>query len=236
MATPGRRGTYDGVLNDINARGVTEAHALAALHGAKSGPVAEGNTGGGAGMIAYEFKGGTGTSSRIIHIAGRDYTVGVLVQANHGTRDLLEICGAPVGKFLRNDLVNPRETGSIIVVIATDAPLMPHQLDRVARRGAIGIARNGTMGGHSSGDIFLAFSTANGQRMPWRAPDVMDVQMLSDLHLDKIYAAAVQATEEAVINAMLAAEDRIAVKPAGLMVRAIDHAALMATLATHRIL
>ncbi|MEZ5793214.1 DmpA family aminopeptidase [Albidovulum sp.] len=215
--------TYDGVLNDINARAVTEEHARAALDAAAAGPVAEGNVGGGAGMIAYEFKGGTGTASRQIAVAGNSYTLGVLVQANHGTRAWLEISGVPVGREMGGDLVFGRDQGSIIVVIATDAPLLPHQLDRLARRGGIGIGRNGTKGGHSSGDIFLAFSTANPQDNPWNAPDLMELNALKDTHLDLFYAAVVQATEEAVVNAMIAATDRVAVKPAGKTVRAIDH-------------
>lgn len=225
--------TYDGVLNDINARAVTEDHARAALDSAAAGPVAEGNVGGGAGMIAYEFKGGTGTASRIVEVAGNSYALGVLVQANHGIRDWLEISGVPVGREMRDDLIHSREQGSIIVVIATDAPLLPHQLDRLARRGSIGIGRNGSNGGHSSGDIFMAFSTANGQENPWRAPDVMDLQALKDSHLDALYSAVVHATEEAVVNSMIAAEDRIAVKPAGLLVRAIDHARLREVLRAH---
>ncbi len=219
--------TYDGVLNDINARGVTEAHARAALDNAAPGPVAEGNSGGGTGMIAYEFKGGTGTASRQVEAGGESYSLGVLVQANHGARDTFEVRGVPVGRHLRDHLVHPRETGSIIVVIATDAPLLPHQLNRLARRGSIGIGRGGTCGGHSSGDIFLAFSTANPVDYPWHAPDVMTLSALSDLHLDAFYLAAVQAVEEAVLNAMISAESRTAIKPAGTDVCAIDHAALM---------
>ncbi|MBM1635181.1 P1 family peptidase [Sulfitobacter mediterraneus] len=224
--------TYDGVLNDINARGVTEAHAIGALNAAVTGPVPEGNTGGGTGMIAYEFKGGTGTASRQLDIAGQGYTLGVLVQANHGSRDDLQVSGFPVGQQMRDNLVHPRETGSIIVVIATDAPLLPHQLNRVARRGAIGIGRNGTSGGHSSGDIFLAFSTANPQSNPWHAPDVMDLRALKDTHLDAIYQATVQAIEEAVLNAMIAADSCTAVKPQGQLVAAIDHDHLCRLLAT----
>jgi L-aminopeptidase/D-esterase-like protein len=219
--------TYDGVLNDINARGITEAHVRSALDAAAPGPVAEGNVGGGTGMIAYEFKGGTGSASRQVTVAGVSYDLGVLVQANHGARDALQISGVPVGAYMREDLVYPRETGSIIVVIATDAPLLPHQLDRLARRGSIGIGRGGTSGGHSSGDIFLAFSTANPQRNPWYADDVMTLYALKDTHMDMLYSAAVQATEEAVVNAMVAARDRLAVKPAGKLVRAIDQAHLM---------
>lgn len=225
--------TYDGVLNDITARGVTEDHVRAALDAAAPGPVAEGNTGGGAGMIAYEFKAGTGTASRKVTVAGQDYTVGVLVQANHGRRDWFEVQGVPVGREINDDLVTPRDQGSIIVVIATDAPLLPHQLNRVARRGTVGIGRNGTKGGHSSGDIFLAFSTANGQDNPWNAPDMMDLKCLKDGHLDEFYEAAVQATEESVLNAMIAAETRDAVKPEGKVVRAIDHDRLMSVLRKH---
>ncbi len=222
--------TYDGVLNDINARGVTEHHAIAALDSAAGGAVAEGNVGGGTGMIAYEFKGGTGTASRIVNAAGTDHVLGVIVQANHGTRDWFEVSGVPVGRHLRDDLIFDREQGSIIIVIATDAPLLPHQLNRLARRGAIGIGRNGSKGGHSSGDIFLAFTTANGVDYPWHAPDLITMEALNDLHLDRFYEACVQAIEEAVLNAMIAAEDRVAIKPAGKMVRAIDHQKLMQVL------
>lgn len=226
--------TYDGVLNDINARGVTEAHARAALDSAAAGPVAEGNVGGGAGMIAYEFKGGTGTASRHVSVAGGAYTLGVLVQANHGTRPAFEIAGVPVGQAIPEDRVQAEEMGSIIVVIATDAPLLPHQLNRLARRGGLGIGRGGTTGGHNSGDIFLAFSTANPQQNPWHAPDVMTLAALKDSHLDAFYTAVVEATEEAVLNAMIAAEDRVAVKPQGLRVRAIDHDRLRAVMASAR--
>jgi len=219
--------TYDGSLNDINARGVQEHHVLEALNTATDGPIAEGNVGGGTGMIAYEFKGGTGTASRTITVAGVEYTLGVLLQANHGIRNWFEVSGVPVGQHMRDDLLFEKEQGSIIVVIATDAPLLPHQLNRLARRGSIGIGRNGTKGGHSSGDIFMAFSTANGQDNPWHTPDVMTLSALSDAHLDLFYEAVVQATEEAVLNAMVAAQTRTAVKPAGKIVRAIDHAKLV---------
>ena len=142
--------TYDGVLSDINARPVTEAHVRVALTSARGGPVPEGNVGGGTGMICYQFKGGTGTASRRITIAGRSYTVACLVQANHGIRDWLTIMGVPVGRHMPLEAapMGERETGSIIGVIATDLPLAPHQLQRVARRGALGIARGGTIGGN----------------------------------------------------------------------------------------
>ncbi|WP_299655980.1 P1 family peptidase [uncultured Jannaschia sp.] len=214
--------TYDGILNDINAQAITEQHVLAALDTAVSGPVEEGNVGGGTGMIAYEYKGGTGTSSRQVEIVGEDYMIGVLVQANHGMRDWLRVSGIPVGQYLRDDLLLERETGSVIVVIATDCPLLPHQLDRVARRGAIGISQNGTVGGNSSGDIFLAFTTARSMRIDREAPVRQSFDALDDRHLDTIYAASVQAIEEAVVNAMVAAEDRVAVKPPGRMVKAMN--------------
>ena len=214
--------TYDGILNDILAQSLTEAHVLAALDGAASGPVAEGNTGGGAGMIAYEFKAGTGTASRRVSAAGGDWTLGALVQANHGTRDWLEVSGRPVGREMREDLLHERERGSIIVVIATDCPLSPLQLDRLARRAGLGIGRNGTKGGNGSGDIFLAFTTANPFPVPAEAPAMLNLRVLNDAHIDPLFEAAVQAVEEAVVNAMVAAEDRVALKPAGRIVRAIN--------------
>jgi L-aminopeptidase/D-esterase-like protein len=159
--------------------------------------------------------------------AGGDWTLGVLVQANHGVRDWLEIGGVPVGQVLRHGRQSGRDTGSIIVVIATDCPLLPHQLDRLARRATLGIGRNGTAGGNGSGDIFLAFSIANALPVPASAPDVLNLQALNDRCIDPLYRAAVQATEEAVVNALVAAEDRVAVKPTGQVVPAIDTDALL---------
>ena len=161
--------TYDGLLNDINGQHITQEHVFRALDGAAAGPVAEGNVGGGMGMVAYGFKGGTGTASRRIDIGGAQYTVGALVQANHGQRDWLTIAGRPIGKQLSQPDPGLCERGSIIVILATDLPLAPHQLQKLARRGAIGIGRNGTIGGNSSGDIFLAFSTANPHPMRHQA-------------------------------------------------------------------
>nr|WP_260842008.1 P1 family peptidase [Siminovitchia fortis] len=149
--------TYDGVLNDINGQHIQEEHVMAAIQSAESGPVAEGNVGGGTGMICYEFKGGTGTSSRVVNIGGEPYAVGALVQANHGIRDWLTILGVPVGEHLSENKVLSAEQGSIDVIIGTDIPMLPHQLKRVAKRAAIGIGRNGTPGGNDSGDISLAF-------------------------------------------------------------------------------
>jgi D-aminopeptidase len=218
--------TYDGLLNDINGQHVTEADALAALDGARGGPVAEGNVGGGTGMIAYEFKGGTGTSSRRVRVGGSAGVVATLVQANHGVRDWLTILGVPVGRHLREGRLLERERGSVIVVIGTDLPLLPLQLRRLAKRAAIGIGRGGTPGGNNSGDIFLAFGVANPIELPQRGAAAWTLQALNDEFLDPVFEATVQAVEEAVVNAMLAAEDMPTVRPTGRVVRAIDAAAL----------
>lgn len=201
--------TFDGILNDINGQAVTEADVRAALDTASTGPVAEGNTGGGTGMIAYGFKGGTGTASRKVTIGDRYYTVGVLVQANHGQRDWLTICGVPVGRHIIDDTKASRlpERGSIIAVVATDIPMAPHQLKRVARRCTIGIGRNGTPGGNNSGDIFLAFSTANAAPYASASTKLRTLEMLDDGLFDAVYMAVVDCVDEAVVNAMLAAED-----------------------------
>lgn len=216
--------TYDGVLNDINGLHVTEAHARAAIDAAQLGPVPEGNTGGGAGMIAYEFKGGTGTSSRVIDIDGQTFTMGALVQANHGIRPWLTVAGVPVGREMTDDRVPglDHETGSIIVVLATDLPLLPGQLERIARRASIGIGRAGTPGGNNSGDIFLAFSTANDRRLPQMSGTWHTMAALNDERLDPVYLAAVEAIDEAVLNAMCMAEDVPFARPAKGICRAID--------------
>lgn len=214
--------TYDGVLNDINALHVQPEHAIAALNAASFGPVAEGSTGGGNGMICYEFKGGTGTSSRRIEIGGQSYTVAALVQANHGIRPWLTILGRPVGQLMPEDALYATEMGSIIVVVATDAPLSGLSLRQVAKRAAIGIGRGGTPGGNNSGDIFMAFSTANPGPVPQFAPAVLTKQELNGEHIDPLYLASVQAVEEAIVNAMVAGEDVATFKPAGHICRAID--------------
>jgi D-aminopeptidase len=220
--------TYDGILNDINGQHVTEGHALAALEAAEPGPVQEGNSGGGTGMVAYEFKGGTGTSSREISIAGDSFTVAALVQANHGIRPWLTVLGVPVGQHLMQDRLDlSSELGSIIVMLGTDVPMLPHQLRRLAKRAAIGVGRGGTPGGNNSGDMFLAFSTANPGPMPQLAPARLKLDYINDEEFDPIYLAAVQAIEEAVINAMVAAEDMPSLRPAGKICRAIDHQQLV---------
>ncbi len=215
--------TYDGVLNDINAMHVTEQDALCALQNATGGNIAEGCVGGGTGMIAYGFKGGTGTASRVVDVEGETYTVAALVQANHGVRPWFKVLGAPIGRYLTDDdLMEQKEMGSIIVVLATDAPMLPHQLKRMAKRAAIGIGRNGSPGGNNSGDIFLAFSTANRQPLPQLSPSYTNMTCLNDERFDEFYLAAVESVEESVVNAMLAAEDTPTFKPAGLNVKAID--------------
>ncbi|TGD64749.1 S58 family peptidase [Tabrizicola sp. WMC-M-20] len=214
--------TYDGVLNDINALHVTPDHAIAALNARTSGPVAEGSTGGGNGMIAYEFKGGTGTSSRRVPISGQAYTVAALVQANHGIRPWLTILGRPIGHLMPDGALQSAEMGSIIVILATDAPLSGLSLRQLAKRAAIGIGRGGTPGGNNSGDIFLAFSTANQGPMPQCAPAMLTKQELNIERLDPLYLAAVEAIEEAVINALVAGEDVETVKPAGRICPAMD--------------
>ena len=219
--------TYDGVLNDINGLHITEEHALAALNSARSGPVEEGNVGGGAGMIAYEWKGGTGTSSRRVSTGGREGIVAALVQANHGRGPWLTVLGVPVGKVLLPEPLWVKETGSIIVVLATDLPMLPHQLRRLAKRASIGIGRGGTPGGNSSGDIFLAISTANAMPSPELAPPVWRFDALNDELFDPVYLAAVEAIEEAIVNAMLAAEDTPALHPPGKVVRALPHDRLL---------
>jgi D-aminopeptidase len=196
--------TYDGYLNDTHGFHVRDEHVFAALDSAKSGAVAEGNVGGGTGMCCFEFKGGIGTASRTLAMRHENYTLGVLVQANFGNRLQLQVAGVPVGREIPEGAYRSRETGSIIIVVATDAPLLPHQLKRLARRAALGLARTGSTAGNGSGDIFVAFSTANPQAA---APTgLVNLTMLPNERLNAVFEATVQATEEAIINAMVAAE------------------------------
>lgn len=196
--------TYDGYLNDVNGFHVTAEHAFHALDSAKGGPVAEGGVGGGTGMVCYEFKGGTGTASRLLAAKSGGYTVGVLVQANCGLRRQLTIAGIPMGREIAEPAVWSRETGSIIIVVATDAPLLPHQLKRLARRASLGLARTGSVSGNGSGDLFLAFSTANFAA--GTSEGVVPVNMLPNDDMNGLFEATVQATEEAIINTLAAAE------------------------------
>jgi D-aminopeptidase len=226
--------TWDGSLNDINGFHVKPEHVFAALEGAVGGPVPEGNVGGGTGMICYEFKCGTGTASRRVSEAAGGYTVGVLVQANHGRRAELRIAGVPVGRELPS---SPRasargdapELGSIIIVIATDAPLLPHQLERLSRRAALGLARTGATSGNGSGDIFLAFSTANPGAAS--SPEVAQVSMLSNTRISALFTATVEATDEAIVNALVAAETMTGVE--GRTVEALPHDRLRQILARY---
>ncbi len=196
--------TYDGYLNDTHGFHVHEKHVFAALESAKGGAVAEGNVGGGTGMTCFEFKGGIGTSSRKLDAKQGGYTVGVLVQSNFGLRPQLQIAGVPVGKEITEGAYRSRESGSIIIVIATDAPLLPHQLKRLARRAALGLARTGSTAGNGSGDIFLAFSTANPGAAKGDGPVALTV--LPNERMNALFEATVQATEEAIINTLVAAE------------------------------
>jgi len=199
--------TWDGFLNDINGFHVQEADAFAALEAAKGGPVAEGGVGGGTGMVCYGFKGGIGTSSR----KAEAYTVGVLVQCNCGRRAQLRIAGAPVGleitgnePYASNFRHAGEDVGSIIIVVATDAPLLPHQMKRLARRASLGLARTGSISGNGSGDIFIAFSTANADA--GRTAGLAKLTMLPNDEMNRLFEATVEATEEAIVNAMVGAE------------------------------
>ncbi len=195
--------TWDGYLNDVNGFHVRAEHVQKALESAAGGAIAEGSVGGGTGMIAYEFKGGTGTASRVVPgKKGPSYTVGVLVQANCGLRRQLMVAGVPVGQEIPENAIFSKETGSIIIVIATDAPLLPHQLKRLARRATHGLARTGATSGNGSGDIFVAFSTANPGAADPEEP-VRTVGTIPNDRIDPLFNAVVHATEEAIINALV---------------------------------
>lgn len=226
--------TYDGDLNDINGFHVKKSHVIDALENAKSGRVAEGNVGGGTGMICHQFKGGIGTSSRQLTIDRQSYTVGVLVQANYGSRSTFTIAGVPLGDKL-TDLMpvfrsSDQSTGSIIAVVATDAPLLPHQLERLARRVPIGISKLGGYGSNSSGDIFIAFSTAN----PGAAgrEGVMKTDMVPNDAMSPLFLATAQATEEAIVNALVAAKTMTGIN--GNTVYALPHDRLIEILKEHK--
>jgi D-aminopeptidase len=218
--------TWDGDLNDINGFHVRPEHVDRALDTARAGPVAEGNVGAGTGTTCHEFKCGIGTASRRLQVAGREYTLGALVQANYGTRETLRITGVPVGQELpvdRDGKPPAGDTGSIIIVIATDAPLLPHQLKRLARRASLGLARMGSYSGNGSGDIFIAFSTANAAALG--GAELVQSASLGNDSLDGLFDATVQATEEAIVNAMVAARDMQGTE--GHFARALPHDALV---------
>ena len=213
--------TYDGLMNDMDGFHIRPEHLRAALDGATGGPVAEGGVGGGTGSVCHEFKGGIGTSSRVVPAALDGYTVGVLVQASYGKRAWLRVDGVPVGAEIGVDevpspyrerdalnMVNPPGSGSIIVVIASDAPLLPHQCERLAQRAGLGIARAGGTGGTTSGDLFVAFSTGN--RLPIDDEDhpltrIYDVRAVGEGVIDALFDGVIEATEEAIVNALVAA-------------------------------
>ncbi len=213
--------TYDGFLNDINGFHINKNHVFQALDSAKTGAIAEGSVGGGTGMTAHRFKGGTGTASRVLEARFGGYTVGVLVQANYGTRQFFSVAGVPVGKEITDLLptegkesanllpferkVGDEGQGSIIVVVATDAPLLPHQLKRLVQRVSLGIGNVGGRGENSSGDIFIAFSTANAAEAS-KDNNIANLTMLPNERINPLFWATAQATEEAIVNAMVAAE------------------------------
>ena len=233
--------TYDGALNDINGQHVRREHVDAAIASASGEPVREGNVGGGTGMICHEFKGGTGTASRVVD--GR--TVGALVQANHGRRERLTVDGVPVGRELPTsaipsawddeERVGLAGSGSIIVVLATNAPLLPHQLERVAQRAGLGIARAGGAGEHSSGDLFIAFSTGNrGALASYKTEgpaEPVSLTMLPDARISDLFWAAIEATEEAILNALVAAVTMTGRD--GLTAHALPHDELVAIMARY---
>jgi D-aminopeptidase len=225
--------TYDGVLNDINGFHVTPEDAIRALDQASSGPVAEGNVGGGTGMICYEFKCGTGTSSRRLAAKDGGHTVGVLVQANHGLRHQLQVAGVPVGKLIPENAPYSKgrdfdnEQGSIIIVVGTDAPLLPHQLKRLAKRAALGLARTGSRAGNGSGDIFVAFSTAN-REAPKLGQALATATFVPNDRIGALFSAVVLATEEAIVNALVAGETMTGVE--GRRIEGIPHDKLQAVL------
>lgn len=225
--------TYDGYLNDINGFHVKKEHVFSALNSAKTGSIAEGNIGGGTGMVSHGFKAGTGTSSRVLEARFGGYTVGVLVQANYGSRQLFTVAGVPVGREITDLQMKPGQpgmasmhkkvdegAGSIIVVLATDAPLLPHQLKRIAHRISLGIGRVGGRGENSSGDIFIAFSTANAAEVA-KNEGIANIQMLPNDRINMLFWATAQATEEAIVNALVAAETMTGYK--GNTVYALPH-------------
>jgi len=221
--------TYDGYLNDINGFHVTENHVFAALDSARSGPVAEGNVGGGTGMVCYEFKGGIGTASRKLRDSDGGFVLGVLSQCNYGARRHLVIAGVPVGLEIPENTIQLEKSGSIIIVIATDAPLLPHQLKRLARHASLGLGRIGSVSRNSSGDIFIAFSTRN--RGFAKSLGSTSITMLPNERMNPMFEACAQAVEESVINALVAAETMTGMN--GHTVMAIPHDRLRQVMAKY---
>ncbi|MFQ6123537.1 MAG: P1 family peptidase [Candidatus Heimdallarchaeota archaeon] len=199
--------TYDGFLNDINGFHIKKKHVFKAIENASSGSVLEGSVGSGTGMICFEFKGGIGTASRKVQTTLGEFILGVLVQANFGRRDHLQIAGVPVGLEIQNHLIRSKVKNSIIIVIATDTPLLPHQLTRLAHRASLGLGKVGSISSNFSGDIFLAFSTAN--RGAANPSGIAQLTMFPNEQMDSVFEATIQATEEAIVNALCAAETMI---------------------------
>lgn len=218
--------TCDARLNDINGFHVKSEHVFAALDGAQSGPVAEGNVGGGTGMVCHGFKGGIGTASRLVSTVAGTYTLGMLVQANYGQQRELRVAGVPVGQYLAEDDASSNGDGSIIIVIATDAPLLPHQLKALTRRAALGLGRVGSVAHLGSGDLFLAFSTANLDGRD--VSENSEITILGLRYLNALFEATVQATEEAIVNALVAAETMTGIN--GQTIYALPHDRLRAAL------
>jgi L-aminopeptidase/D-esterase-like protein len=212
--------TYDGWLNDIQGFHVGEQHVFEALDSARTGPIEEGSVGGGTGMICYGFKGGSGTASRLIACGDAQFVVGVFVQANFGRREQLTIAGVPVGRHLSLEPSQGEDKGSIIAIVATDMPLLPHQLKRVARRVSLGVGRSGTISGYGSGDIFMAFSTANPEAFRQDGPLAIAHFVPND-QLNVIFGAVVEATDEAILNALVANQTMVGV--ASRTVAALPH-------------
>jgi len=246
--------TYDGLLNDLNGFHVRAEHVHAALAGARTGSVAEGGVGGGTGMICHEFKGGIGTASRVVDADVGGYTVGALVQANYGQRRWLRIDGVRVGEAIPTSevpspwdavetaspsasgaSVPPPGSGSIIVVVATDAPLLPHQCQRLAQRAGLGIARMGGTGGHTSGDLFIAFATGNrlpvGYGLDREAVTTGDARYVGDTVIDRLFEATIESVEEAIVNALVAAETMVGRD--GITAHRLPHDRLRAVLSQH---
>ena len=240
--------TYDGALNDINGMHVRPEHLFAALDTASGGPVPEGGVGGGTGMICHDFKGGTGTASRLVEGEADTWTVGVLVQSNYGDRERLTVDGVHVGEEIPTselssawddeERIGRAAEGSIIVVVATDAPLLPHQLDRMAQRAGLGIARVGGGGSNSSGDIFLAFSTANAGRMKSdksgkakNEKGPLSVEMVPDASITPLFWGVIEATEEAILNALVAADTMVGRD--GITAHALPHDRLVEIMTKH---
>lgn len=225
--------TYDGYLNDITGQHVRVEHVLAALTHASGGPVAEGNVGGGTGMRLFGFKGGIGTASRVATLDNRTFTVGVLVQGNYGHREDLLVDGVPVGRELSGaDPADGERDGSVIVAIATDAPLTDRQLGRLCRRGMLGLGRSGSVARHLSGDILIAFSNARENRVERGDTALLrSVTHINDDRIDPLFVATVEATEEAVLNALVAAETMSGRE--GRVVAAISHERLVEVMRRH---